>query len=73
LSLIISHCAIVVFPELSNKREMTVSIRRVLADLPVAKDIVVTTPTEIEEYGDLVGSVLCPALKEGKVLYEQSK
>lgn len=64
---------LVVFPELSSKREMTISIRGILADLPVAKDIVVTTPAEIEEYGDLVGRVLRPALREGKVLYEQSK
>jgi len=33
----------------------------------------VTTPAEIEEYGDLVGRVLRPALREGKVLYERSK
>jgi predicted nucleotidyltransferase len=64
---------LVVFPELSSKREMTISIRRILADLPMAKDIVVTTPAEIEEYGDLVGRVLRPALREGKVLYERSK
>jgi len=62
---------LVVFPELHNMRETTVAIREVLADLPVAKDIVVTTPTEIEEYGDLVGRVLRPALREGKVIYEQ--
>ncbi|EKQ69982.1 putative nucleotidyltransferase [Leptolyngbyaceae cyanobacterium JSC-12] len=64
---------LVIFPELSSKREMTLSIRRVLADLPVAKDIVVTTPAEIEAYGDLVGRVLRPALREGKVLYEQGQ
>lgn len=64
---------LVVFPELSSKREMAISIRGVLADLPVAKDIVVTTPAEIEEYGDLVGRVLRPALREGQVLYEQGK
>ena len=64
---------LVVFPELSSKREMTISIRRILADLPMAKDIVVTTPAEIEEYSDLVGRVLRPALREGKVLYERSK
>lgn len=64
---------LVVFPELHSKRETTVAIREVLADLPVAKDIVVTTPTEIEEYGDLVGRVLRSALREGKVIYEQQE
>jgi hypothetical protein len=37
----------------------------------VAKDVVVTTPEEIERRGHLVGSVLRPALREGKVLYER--
>lgn len=62
---------LIVFANLSNKRDMTLAIRRVLSDLPVAKDIVVTTLAEIEDYGDLVGRVLRPALREGKVLYEQ--
>jgi hypothetical protein len=39
--------------------------------LPVAKDVVVTTPAEIEEYGHLVGLVFRPALREGKVIYER--
>ena len=47
-------------------------IRRALADLPVCKDIVVTTPEEIIRRGDLIGTVLRPALREGKVLYERS-
>ena len=41
-------------------------------DLPVPKDIVVTTPEEIARRGDVVGTVLRPALREGKVLYERS-
>lgn len=41
-------------------------MRRALSDLPVAKDIVVTTPAEIDRRGHLVGSVLRPALREGK-------
>jgi len=38
--------------------------------LPV--DIVLTTPQEIAQRGHLVGSVLRPALREGKVVYERS-
>lgn len=55
-----------------DKRRIAIEIRRALADLPVSKDIVVTTPDEIARRGDLVGSVLWPALREGTVLYEQS-
>jgi predicted nucleotidyltransferase len=63
---------LVVLPEIANKHQAAVAIRRVLTDLPVPKDIVVTTPEEIARRGDLVGTVLRPALREGKVLYERS-
>ena len=45
---------------------------RTLGDLPVAKDIVVTTPEEISRRGHIVGGVLCAALREGKAIYERS-
>ena len=57
---------LIVLPEVKNKRLAAVSIRRILADLPVAKDILVTTPQEIEQKGHLVGTYLRPALKGGK-------
>jgi len=63
---------LVVLPEVANKRQAAVEIRRLLTDLPVPKDIVVTTPEEIARRGDLVGTMLRPALREGKVLYERS-
>ncbi|MBI4517433.1 MAG: nucleotidyltransferase domain-containing protein [Deltaproteobacteria bacterium] len=62
---------LVVLPQIADKRRTTVDIRRALGDLPVSKDIVVTTPDEIARRGDLIGSVLRPALREGKVVYEQ--
>jgi len=63
---------LVVLPRVANKRRAAVEIRRALADLPVCKDIVVTTPEEITRRGDLIGTVLRPALREGKVLYERN-
>ncbi|MFN8473667.1 MAG: nucleotidyltransferase domain-containing protein [Anaerolineae bacterium] len=60
---------LVVLPHVKDRRETTIAIRRALADLPVCKDIIVTTPEEIEQRGDLVGSILRPALREGRVLY----
>jgi len=62
---------LVVLREVVDKRRTTVEMRRALDDLPVSKDIIVTTPDEIARRGDLVGSVLRPALREGKVVYEQ--
>ena len=34
-------------------------------------DVIVTTPQEIAERGDVIGHVLRPALAEGIVIYEQ--
>ena len=52
-------------------REVTVAMLQALSDLPVAKDVVVTTPEEIARRGRLVGTVLREALQEGKLLYER--
>ena len=63
---------LVVLPEVVHKRKAMVEILRALNDLPVAKDVIVTTPEEIVQRGNLVGSVLRSALREGRVLYERS-
>ncbi len=62
---------LVVLPEIADKRKAAIEIRRALADFPVSKDVIVTTPEEIARRGDLIGPVLRPALREGKLLYEQ--
>jgi predicted nucleotidyltransferase len=62
---------LVVLARADDKRRISVQIRRALSDLPVAKDIVVATPDEIARRGDLVGTLLRPALREGKTLYER--
>jgi uncharacterized protein len=53
-----------------DRRETAAQIRRALRDVPVAKDIVVTWSDEIARRGHVIGTVLRPALREGKVLYE---
>ena len=57
--------------ELGDKRDLTVSIRRALAGIPVPVDVVVTDVDEIDRRGHIVGTVLRPALREGKVVYER--
>lgn len=61
---------LVVLPEVENKRHTTVEIMRALNSLPLSKDVIVTTPQEITARGELVGDILRPALREGKVIYE---
>ena len=63
---------LVVMPAIRNKREDAIAVRRILADLPVGKDIILTTPEELERRGAVIGSVLHPALREGKILYERA-
>ncbi len=63
---------LVVLPHVDNKRQAAIRIGNALSDLPVSKDIVVTTPEEIAVRSHIVGSILQPAVKEGKVLYEHS-
>ncbi len=62
---------LVVLPEVRDKRQAAISIGNSLSDLPISKDIVVTTPDEIATRGDLIGDILRPALREGKVIYER--
>lgn len=62
---------LVVMPYLEDKRKTAVEIRRSLEGFPVSKDVVVTTPDEISQRGDLVGTVLRPALREGIPLHER--
>ena len=62
---------LVVMGNVPDKRRTAVEIRRSLGDLPVSKDIVVTTPDEIMSRGHVVGTVLHAALREGTVVYER--
>jgi len=62
---------LVVFDHVSDKRRAAIEIRRALSDLPLSKDIIVTTPEEIARRGHLPGSILRPALAEGRTIYEQ--
>ena len=55
----------------TDKRRTAVEIRRSLGDLPVSKDIVVATLDEITSRGNVVGTVLHAALREGRVIYER--
>ncbi len=52
-----------------DARETRIAMRQELSDLPLAKDIFVTTPDRVERYGDLVGTILRPALREGVTIY----
>jgi uncharacterized protein len=62
---------LVVMPEGTDRHLAAVSMLDRLADAALPKDILVTTPAEITARSHSVGSVLRPALREGKVLHER--
>jgi hypothetical protein len=60
---------LVVMPDSVNRRRTTVEILHVLHNMPLPKDVLVTTPHEVATRGQLPSTVLHTALHEGKVLY----
>jgi predicted nucleotidyltransferase len=48
------------------------SIRMALVDVMVSKDIFVTTPSHAARYGDVIGTLVEPALREGVTIYARS-
>ena len=55
-----------------SRRDRTVDMRVAVSGVGLPKDVFLVTPEEVERYGDIVGTIIRPALREGKVLYERS-
>jgi len=55
-----------------SKRKQAIEIDVALADVGLPKDVIVVTPDEVEKYRDIVGGIIYPAIREGKVLYERA-
>ena len=52
-----------------SARQEVIRLRQLLRDLDIPVDIIVVGQSFAERYGDIPGSVLYPALREGRVLY----
>jgi predicted nucleotidyltransferase len=52
-----------------SRREKQIEIRVALHDIPVAKDVIVTSPEDFAWRKETVGTIEYPAVREGKVLY----
>ncbi len=61
---------LVVVQEPVHRRDLAGKIYRNLHGVPVPVDVVVVTEDDIQAFGDKIGTVLYPALKEGIVIYE---
>ena len=62
---------LVEMPDGTDRRQAAVDMHLQLGDMPLPKDIIVTTPDEIARRGHIVGTVLRAALREGTVVYER--
>jgi predicted nucleotidyltransferase len=52
-----------------HRRRLAQQIYRRLLGLTVPVDVIVVTPEDVERYRDKVGSIIGPALQEGRVVY----
>lgn len=55
-----------------SKRRLASDIELAIADIELPKDVLVVTPEEVKKYRNVIGSIIYPAIHEGKVLYERA-
>jgi predicted nucleotidyltransferase len=60
---------LVVMPVEGSKRQKQLEVRMALGDSWLPVDVIVTRPEDFAWRKDVVGTVECPACREGKVLY----
>ena len=60
---------LIVMPVKGSLREKCLEVRHVLHDIPVPKDVVISTPEDFEWRKEVIGTIEYPAWREGKILY----
>ena len=63
---------LIVMNAVKNRRLRKIEILSRLAGIGLPKDIVIITPEELEKYADKIGTIVYPAVREGKILYEKA-
>jgi uncharacterized protein len=63
---------LVVMPVKGSKRKKATEIDIALVGLDLPVDVIVVTPEELDRNKNIIGTIIYPALKEGKVLYEKA-
>jgi len=57
----------------AHRRALAQEIYKNLRGILTPVDIVVATEQDVQQHGQAIGSILRPALKEGRVVYERGK
>ena len=55
-----------------SKRQKATEIDMALVGIPVPIDLIIATPVDLERSLDSIASIIAPAVREGKVLYERA-
>jgi len=63
---------LVIEREVANRHAEMVRLRRLLRPLRIPVDVVVASEQEVEDWGELPGTALYWALREGEVVYEEA-
>jgi predicted nucleotidyltransferase len=56
-----------------HRRALAQEIYRSLHGILIPVDVVVATEQDVQQHGQEIGSILRPALREGKVIYERDR
>ena len=63
---------LIVMPVESSRRAKANEIDLALADRSVPVDVIVVTPDQFERQGEIPGSIVREAVREGRVVYERA-
>ena len=63
---------LVVMPVKGSKRKRATDIDLALVGVDLPVDVIVVTPEELEQNRNRIGTIIYPAVREGKVLYERA-
>ncbi len=64
---------LVIMPVTGSKRAKQIEMRVALHDIRMPKDIILVTPEQVAQQRNIVGTIIRPALQEGKVLYVRNR
>lgn len=63
---------LVIMPFTGSKREKQLELRLAVEGIMEPKDIILASPEEVARRRNIIGTLIRPALREGKVLYARS-
>ena len=62
---------LVIMPVPYSRRRLATEIDLSLVGIDLPADVIVVTPEEVQRDQDRIGTIIRPAVREGKVLYER--